>query len=608
MADAPEKATKRVAVLRTLLPELPRSSKPYTAAVAACIVVGAALPVGFALASGAAVESVPGAVRTGFDSPDGRRLVAAVLVVSLLFAATTALHSIQDFVIGAMFRRMRAQISRRLLAATLRPPTIAHLETPELLDKVAAAAVLSPAGPGAAVRALLQLSKMRLAGVAALVLVAAFRWWLAVLLFVTEVLYGWAWARIYNRLVAFRVLHLPGLRRAVYLRGLAMKPDAAKEARTFGLAGWIVERFREAWLGAMADVWRQRRGNFVRVLAVAAPVVAAQSLALWLIGQAAVAGEIGLGAAVAFAQAAMGSLQLCFAGGDLALDEGAAITAATAELEATVATDPRLRLPGTAPAGDLPRREVRFDDVSFRYDGGGPPVLDHLDLTLPAGRSLAVVGDNGAGKTTLVKLVARLYDPTDGRITADGVPLTDLDPAAWQRRVAAVFQDFVRYPFSARENVTLGLLDQGTGAEAAARRAGALDIIDKLPNGWDTVLSREYEGGAELSGGEWQRIVLARALHAASARHAGILILDEPTAHLDARAEAAFYDSFFDVTAGCTTLVISHRFSTVRRADRIVVLDRGAITESGTHDELMAAGGRYAHLFKLQASRFTADA
>ena len=603
---------KRAPVLRTLLPELPRASRPLTAAAGGLILAGALLPVGFALASGAAVAAVPGAVAAGLDSTDGRRLLGAVLVVSLLFAVSQTLPPVQDFVIGCMYRRMRARTLRRALTATLRPATIAHLESPELLDKVMAATALSPAGPGAAVRALLHLTKMRLAAVAALVLVAQFRWWLAVLLFVTEVAFGWRWARIYNRLVAFRILHLAGLRRAVYLRSLAMGPDAAKETRTFGLAAWVVERFRGAWLGAMSEVWKGRRGNVVRILIVAVPVVASESFALWLIGRAAIAQDIGLGAAVAYAQAVMGSVPLCFAGGDLALDEGSAMAQATAEFEATVATDPRLQLAGRAAAAGLPRDEVRFEDVSFRYDGNPVPVLDHLDLVVPAGRSLAVVGDNGAGKTTLVKLLARLYDPSGGRITVDGRPLTEIDPFAWQGRVSAVFQDFVRYPFTARENVTLGV--EGAAADTArllddaARRAGALEIVNGLPHGWDTVLSREFEGGAELSGGEWQRIVLARALYAAEARSAGILILDEPTAHLDARAEATFYDRFLDVTAGCTTIVISHRFSTVRRAERIVVLDRGAITESGSHDELMAAGGRYARMFELQASRFTTDA
>ena len=562
------------------------------------------IPVGFAVASGVAVAAVPGAVTGGFGSAAGRRLVLGIVVVSALFAVNQALHPAEDLLVGMIARRLRARTYSRSLAATLRPATVAPLETPDLLDKVAAATVLSPAGPGAAVRAFLHQWRSRLAALASLAVVARFRWWLAVALLLTQWAFSRRWAAIYGRLVAFRVLHLPSLRRAVYLRGLAMTPEAAKETRTFGLAGWVVERFRSAWLGAMAEIWQGRRGNFGRVLVAAVPVVAAHAVTFWMLGRSTIDGSIGIAACVTYAQTTMASVRLCFSGGDLALEEGAAVLRATGELEGIVAADPRLAVTGTHPARDLPRREVRFERVTFAYPGTEAAVLDGLDLVIPAGRSLAVVGDNGAGKTTLVKLLARLYDPSEGRITADGVPLTDLDPSSWQRRVAAVFQDFVRYPLTARENVAFDAGADGASLERAARRAGALEVIERLPQGWDTVLSREFDGGVELSGGEWQRLVLARALHASETTGSGILILDEPTAHLDARAEAAFYDSFFEVTAGCTAVVISHRFSTVRCADRIVVLDGGRIAEAGSHQELVAAGGRYARMFGLQASRF----
>jgi ATP-binding cassette subfamily B protein len=276
------------------------------------------------------------------------------------------------------------------------------------------------------------------------------------------------------------------------------------------------------------------------------------------------------------------------------------------EIERAVASDPRLNLPGGRPANGLPRREIRFEALSFRYPDRAVDVFSELDLTIPAGRSLAIVGDNGAGKTTLIKLLARLYEPTSGRLTVDGVGLDEYDPRSWQRRIAAIFQDFVRYPLSAADNVGLGAIERLEDRAMlvdAARRAGALDLIERLPRGWETVLSRQFTDGADLSGGEWQRVALARALFAATGG-AGVLVLDEPTAHLDVRAEAEFYDRFFDLTHGLTTIVISHRFSTVRRADRIVVLDQGRVVEDGTHDGLIAAGGRYATMFRLQAARF----
>ncbi|HZE34173.1 MAG TPA: ATP-binding cassette domain-containing protein, partial [Actinoallomurus sp.] len=253
-----------------------------------------------------------------------------------------------------------------------------------------------------------------------------------------------------------------------------------------------------------------------------------------------------------------------------------------------------------------PRGDITFEAVSFRYPGTGHDVLGDLDLVLDAGRSTAVVGVNGAGKTTLVTLLARLRDPTAGRILIDGVPLANLPAREWQRQVAVVYQDFTRFPLTARENVALDLLGEPVDPETlarVARRAGAADLVAGLRDGWETVLSAQYEGGQDLSGGQWQRVALARALYAVE-RGARLLVLDEPTAQLDVRAEARFYDRFLEITGGVTSVVISHRFSTVRRADRIAVLDGGRITELGDHEELLRAGGTYREMFELQVSRF----
>jgi ATP-binding cassette subfamily B protein len=275
------------------------------------------------------------------------------------------------------------------------------------------------------------------------------------------------------------------------------------------------------------------------------------------------------------------------------------------QLEAELAPS-RPDLSGSLPAAGLPARQVRFEQVRFRYPGADHDVFDCLDLVIPAGQSTALVGINGAGKTTLVKLLARLHDPTQGRIEVDGEDLARLDPARWQRQVAVVFQDFAHYPLSFAENIGLGApehLGDTAGLGDSAQRAGALATLASLPAGWQTVLSRSYDGGVDLSGGQWQRVALARALFAV--RHgATILVLDEPTAWLDARGEADFFDRFLQITEGTTTLIISHRFSTVRRADRICVLDQGRVLEQGNHESLLAAGNRYAHLFRLQAARF----
>jgi ATP-binding cassette subfamily B protein len=257
----------------------------------------------------------------------------------------------------------------------------------------------------------------------------------------------------------------------------------------------------------------------------------------------------------------------------------------------------------------VPVSGIAFEKVTFAYPGSDRKIIDELDLELPAGRSTAIVGLNGAGKTTLVKLLSRIYEPTGGRITADGIPLAEFGARSWQKRLAVIYQDYVRYELDAAANIGLGapeLMGDAAALERAVEWAGAAGVTAALPDGLSTVLSSRYPGGVDLSGGQWQRIALARALFAVEGG-ASVLVLDEPTAQLDVRAEVAFFDRFLELTRGLTTVVISHRFSTVRRADQIVVLDGRRITERGSHEELMAAGGTYAELFGLQARRFAGE-
>jgi ATP-binding cassette subfamily B protein len=246
---------------------------------------------------------------------------------------------------------------------------------------------------------------------------------------------------------------------------------------------------------------------------------------------------------------------------------------------------------------------VRFDGVTYRYPGSTPNALTDVSLELRAGETVAIVGENGAGKTTLVKLLARLYDPVTGCITVDGRDLRQLDTEAWRRHIAVIFQDFIQYYLTAAENIGFGQVDslEDTGRITAAAERGEADgLIARLPQGYRTVLGRWFDQGTQLSGGEWQRIALARAFM----RDAPILVLDEPTASLDARAEFEVFHRFRELTHDRIVLLISHRFSTVRMADRIYVLDGGRIAESGNHEELMRVGGRYAELFQLQAAGY----
>jgi ABC-type multidrug transport system fused ATPase/permease subunit len=332
-------------------------------------------------------------------------------------------------------------------------------------------------------------------------------------------------------------------------------------------------------------------------------VTAANVAVFWSLASAALDGRLDLGRAVVFAQAAVGASAIAFGGLSWALDGAAAPVAAVLRLEPAMAAQGALAARPGPPRGaeGLPAREVRFRGVTFAYPGGERAVLDGFDLAIPAGSSLAIVGVNGAGKTTLAKLLCRLYDPQGGAIEVDGVDLRDLDVEAWRARVTAVFQDFIRFELPLRDNVApAGAPDEVV--QAALRDAGAAGLATL-----DTPLARGYPGGTELSGGQWQRIALARALCAVR-RGAGLVLLDEPTAQLDVRGEAEIFDRLLAATRHATTILISHRFSTVRHADRICVLEHGRVVELGTHDELMARGGRYRTMFELQARRFGATA
>jgi ABC-type multidrug transport system fused ATPase/permease subunit len=288
---------------------------------------------------------------------------------------------------------------------------------------------------------------------------------------------------------------------------------------------------------------------------------------------------------------------IAFGGLNWALEGASAPVAAVLRLEPAMKPAGSLRS-GNRSASALPAREIRCRDLTFGYPGG-PPVLDRFDLTIPAGTSLAIVGQNGAGKTTLAKLLCRLYDPQGGAIEIDGIDLRELSLESWRSRLAAVFQDFIHFELPLRDNVApAGAPDETV--RAALELAGASKLASL-----DTVLARGYEGGTDLSGGQWQRVALARALCAVR-EGAGLVLLDEPTAQLDVRGEAEIFDRILEATRNRTTILISHRFSTVRHADRICVLEHGRVVELGTHDELMALRGRYRTMFDLQAQRFAA--
>jgi ATP-binding cassette, subfamily B, bacterial len=583
------------------------TSRPLSFAVAGYALAASVLPNLVLIAAGRLVGDIPAAAASGLQSAAGHRLITALAVTGAAYAAALLLGPVQSALSSVVKWRLVYRTEDRLMTAVSGPVGIAHLEDPKVLDDLALAqGQLTGQMPADAPMTLALVVSNRASGLLACAVLASWRWWLGLGMLVMWVGIRRPQLALIREQGALYAGSSETLRRAWYLQRLASAPTVAKESRVFDLGGWLVERYRAQWLLGMSAPWAVLRRLDRKVLLLSAPVLAAFAIACGYLGLAAYRREIDLGTLAVMLPMLAATTPL----GDISWDDVALSwmlqgLPRASQLEAEL-TPSEPDLSGDLPAAGRLAHGVRFEQVRFRYPGADREVFDSLDLTIRAGRSTALVGINGAGKTTLVKLLARLHDPTAGRIVVDGVDLARLNPADWQRQVAVVFQDFAHYPLTFAENIGFGApghLDDVAGLEAAAGRAGALDILTSLDHGWGTVLSRGYQGGVDLSGGQWQRIALARALFAV--RHgAAVLVLDEPTAWLDARGEADFFDRFLEITEGTTTLIISHRFSTVRRADHICVLDGGRVLEQGDHASLVAAGNRYAQLFTLQAARF----
>ena len=573
---------------------LPRADRTLAAAWWTVLVLRGTLPALFAIAIGTLV----GAVQRGDD------LVGALAFMGAVFVTLQVLPPIHQAISANLGSRMAAWLYDQLTWACVRPPGMGHLEDPTLTSDLTMARDfdLGITGPPLFISMDFIASGMieMIAGLASAVVLAGYAWWAPLVLAGAWLATHW----LLRESGVWRDRNTEEVRRAQrhadYAYRLAVEPHAAKEIRLFGLASWVVDRFRERRRQLFELQWRATRLRERPVAWSLLLVVAANVAVFWSLTAAAADGTLSLGHVATYATAAITISMIAFGGWSWALDGAAAPVAAVLRLEGAMAPAGALAL-GTRAAAGMPAREVRFRNVSFGYPAGGGPVLEGLDLTIPAGSSLAIVGQNGAGKTTLAKLLCRLYDPQAGAIEVDGVDLRELNLDAWRSRVAAVFQDFIRFELPMRDNVAPAGRRTSTSAPALAD-AGASGLAEL-----DTVLARGYEGGTDLSGGQWQRVALARALCAVR-QGAGLVLLDEPTAQLDVRGEAEIFDRILAATRHATTILISHRFSTVRHADRICVLEGGRVVELGTHDELMAAGGRYRTMFDLQASRFGADA
>ena len=531
----------------------------------------------------------------------------AVLIVASLFLVQQIIGPASYWVNDTLGDRLSELWRERVMSAAVSPSGVAHLENPESADRIWLAAGLDQRSlaPARLVGAVADILVWRIQGFGSALLLLAYAWWMPLVLIVT-------WLPLWYVIAARTQIQMTNaehgsneLRRSSYFRTTAMSAGAAKEIQLFGLHTWVLEKFDAHYQLGSKAMWQDlgfTRWAFLPCLL--APTIAS-GIILLLSVRGVIAGSISIPDMTLITLSVIGAQRIgkamawwtrSFFGAG-AVDRGM-------ELE-DVASQPQAVLEGTKTIEQAPERIV-FDHVGFTYPGATRRVFDDVELVLERGRSIAIVGPNGAGKTTLVKLLARLYDPQEGEILIDDVPLRELSPDSWRRKIAVIFQDFVRYEMTLAENIGVGSIENHTDRRVlttAAEKAGLATLLSELEYSYDTVLARGYSRSRDLSGGEWQRVALARAF-AAVEGGAQILVLDEPTANLDVDAEAAFYASFLDMTEGLTTVLITHRMASVRRVDKICVLDNERIVETGSHNELISKQGLYARMFELQAHQF----
>lgn len=589
-----------------------RCSPSATLGLLGLTLLGVVLPLGIAYVGKSLVDAVV--------AHDQKRALLLVGVELALVVLQTSMQRVSGLVRGLLGARLSVDINVQILSKAL-TLDLRHFEDPQFYDQLTRARREASSRPLAMVTDVLQLGQSVLMLLGYIGLLWSFSP-LAVLVLVLAALPAAAGEMRFSK-VAFRLRNwrAPETRRLNYLEYVLASDEHAKEVKVLGLGPVLLDRYRT--LGE--TFYREDRSLAVRRAGWGALLSLLGTLAfygcyLFIVGLAA-AGRITLGEMTLYVVAFQRGQQafqssLSGVGGlyehDLYMSnlfEYLAIpTAAQAALASVgttaAATDAGAAGGGSGAAVVQGERGIRFDGVGFAYPGQDKFALRGIDLFIPAGQSLALVGHNGAGKTTFIKLLSGLYQPTEGRILLDGQDLRTLPEEVLQRRIGVVFQDFNQYQFSVRENIAFGSVEHLADEpriERAVQRGGAEEIVRGLPSGLETMLGRWFQKGVELSGGQWQRVALARAF---MREQADILILDEPTAALDAEAEHQVFQRFAELSAGRTALLISHRFPTVRMADRIVVLEGGGIVEQGSHDELLAAGGRYASLFALQAKGY----
>ena len=571
------------------------TNRALTVALALLTLLAGILPASVAYVGALIVDAVVAAMRSLGGARHVVQLVALEgLLVAAIAAAQRGLSLCQSLLRAQLGQRVNVMILEKALTLELQ-----HFEDSEFYDKLTRARREASTRPLSLVTRTFGLVQNAISLASYAALLAHFSpWAVAVLLcagmpaFVAEAKFSGDAFRLFR-------WRSPETRMQIYLETVIAREDHAKEVMLFGLGPRLLERYRDIF----RRLYTQDRALTVRR--------DAWGFALGLIGTAALYGAYAWIAITAVARLiTLGQMTMyvaLFRQGQSAVSAMLAAVGGMYEDNLYLSTlyeyleEHVPRPSGAVLRGPHPQDGVRFEDVSFSYPGAEEPALEHVTLHLTPGTSLALVGENGSGKTTLIKLLTRLYTPTSGRILLDGQDLADWEEGALRQRIGVIFQDFARYQMLVGENVGAGderYFEDQQRWRAAAEKGRASEFIDTLPAGYQTQLGKWFRDGRELSGGQWQKIALSRAF---MRTRADILVLDEPTAAMDAQAEAEVFEHFRQLARDRITILISHRFSTVRMADQILVLSRGRIVERGTHEELMRLNGRYAQLFSLQA-------